>query len=72
MAALFDLQVWASGAHYYAALQFDFDREYSTFLKIDVFVKSHQSRHPGKSLGPELLVFPGFRPTNDVGSLSPE
>jgi hypothetical protein len=34
-------------------------------LKIDDFAKSHQSRHPGGSRGPELLVLPGFR-------LSPE
>ena len=27
----------------------------------DGFAKSHQSRHPGESRGPELPVFPGFR-----------
>jgi hypothetical protein len=32
---------------------------------IDGLVKSHQSRHPGESRGPEVLVFAGFR-------LSPE
>jgi hypothetical protein len=34
-------------------------------FKVDAFVKSHQSRHPGERRGPEVLVFPGFR-------LSPE
>jgi hypothetical protein len=34
-------------------------------LTVDGFVKSPQSRHPGESRGPEVLVFPGFR-------LSPE
>jgi hypothetical protein len=34
-------------------------------MKFDALVKSRQSRHPGESRGPEVLVFPGFR-------LSPE
>jgi hypothetical protein len=34
-------------------------------MNVDAFVKSHQSRHPGESRGPEVFVFPGFR-------LSPE
>jgi hypothetical protein len=34
-------------------------------INSDGFVKSHQSRHPGESRGPEVLVIPGFR-------LSPE
>jgi len=34
-------------------------------MKFDSLKKSHQSRHPGGSRGPELLVVPGFR-------LSPE
>jgi len=25
--------------------------------KIDIFARSHQSRHPGESRGPEVLVF---------------
>jgi hypothetical protein len=34
-------------------------------MKFDELLKSHQSRHPGESRGPEVLVVPGFR-------LSPE
>ena len=32
-----------------------------TDLNFDGLVKSHQSRHPGESRGPEVLIFHGFR-----------
>jgi len=38
---------------------------YFVLSKFDGLVNVHQSRHPGESRGPEVLVVPGFR-------LSPE
>jgi len=42
-----------------------FDRIRNLNMKSDDFVKSHETRHPGESRGPELPFVPGFR-------LSPE